>query len=249
MTATLFLAAFIYTQSDVNVYMTNFYKNISDENKILPFPYFCKMDLVLKYFKVLSEAQKVQFNRLPELYHFLNSRINLVSRTDIQFLHERHILHSLGIARIFQFIKGTRVLDAGTGGGFPGIPLAIMFPDVHFTLVDSIRKKTACVEYVREELALKNVDVQCSRLEKLEQKFDFVVSRAVTALPDFYKLACPLVDKKGFNSVPNGIIYLKGGDFIDDLRRINVMFYLYDLADYFEEEFFLTKKLVYLSVS
>lgn len=207
------------------------------------------MDLVLKYFHGLSEVQKEQFDRLPDLYLYLNSRINLISRNDIQFLHERHILHSMSIARIFEFIKGTRVLDAGTGGGFPGIPLAIMFPHVQFTLVDSIRKKTDCVEYIVKELALKNVEVQCSRLEKLDQKFDFIVSRAVTALPDFYKVACPLVDKKGMNSIPNGIIYLKGGDFIEDLRKINTMFYLYDLEDYFEEEYFLTKKLVYLSVS
>lgn len=206
------------------------------------------MEIIKKYFEHLSPVQEEQFVKMSALYRHLNSMVNLISRKDIDHLYERHVLHSLSIAKFIDFKRGTHILDAGTGGGFPGIPLAILFPEVHFTLVDSIRKKINCVNQVVNELGLKNVIPVHIRMEEIKNTFDYVVSRALTSLPGFYKWARPLVSKRGINFLPNGVIYLKGGYFIPDLVEINMQFYLYSLSDFFEEEYFQTKKLVFISV-
>ena len=211
-------------------------------------PYFCIMEIIRKYFKELTPLQDEQLSRLQAIYEHLNSMVNLISRQDIEHLYERHVLHSLSIARIADFASGTHIMDAGTGGGFPGIPLAIIFPEVHFTLVDSIGKKINCVKTVIDELGLENVIAVHGRMEELDNTYDFVVSRAVTALPVFLKWARPKVSRQAFNKIPNGIIYLKGGDFEDELRELKTAYSLYNLSDYFGEEFFHTKKAVYLPV-
>jgi len=206
------------------------------------------MEIINKYFVQLSPEQEEQFRKLPAIYGNLNSKVNLISRKDIDHLYERHVLHSLSIANFIDFQKGTHILDAGTGGGFPGIPLSILFPEVHFTLVDSTGKKINCVHEVIKELGLKNVVALQSRVEEIKNTYDYIISRALISLPQFYKWVRPLVSKHGFNYLPNGIIYLKGGDFIEDLREINMPFYLYNLSDFFEEEYFQTKKLVFITI-
>ena len=203
------------------------------------------IDLIIKYFPEISETQKSQFEKLETVYKDWNEKINVISRKDIDEFYERHVLHSLGIAKIMEFTDGTKVLDIGTGGGFPGIPLAILFPDVEFTLVDSIGKKITVVKAVAEELGLKNVQAYHERAEKIKDKFHFVVSRAVTQMPVFLRWLKGKFEKEQFNPKHNGVLYLKGGDLGEELAGIKCE--IYHLKDQFEEEFFDTKKVVYLS--
>jgi 16S rRNA (guanine527-N7)-methyltransferase len=202
-------------------------------------------EIVFKYFPELTEEQKEQFYQLEELYKDWNQKINVVSRKDIDELYVRHVLHSLGIAKIIQFKPGAHILDVGTGGGFPGIPLAILFPETHFTLVDAIGKKVKVVQEVIEGLELKNVTAIHSRVEELDQQFDFIVSRAVAAMPTFVHWVKGRIKKKSVHSLKNGILYLKGGDLEEELKNYNTA-ELFELADFFKEEFFETKRLVYL---
>ena len=202
-------------------------------------------EIILKYFPNLTDQQKSQFQQLETLYKDWNEKINVISRKDIDEFYERHVLHSLGIAKIMEFADGTKVLDIGTGGGFPGIPLAILFPNVEFTLVDSIGKKITVVNAVAESLGLKNVKAYHERAEKIKDKFHFVVSRAVTQMPVFLRWLKGKFEKEQFNPKHNGVLYLKGGDLGEDLAGIKCE--IYHLKDQFEEEFFDTKKVVYLS--
>ena len=202
-------------------------------------------EIILKYFPNLTEEQKSQFQQLEKLYKDWNEKINVISRKDIDEFYERHVLHSLGIAKIMEFADGTKVLDIGTGGGFPGIPLAILFPNVEFTLVDSIGKKITVVNAVAESLGLKNVKAYHERAEKIKDKFHFVVSRAVTQMPVFLRWLKGKFEKEQFNPRHNGVLYLKGGDLGEELAGIKCE--IYHLKDQFEEEFFDTKKVVYLS--
>jgi 16S rRNA (guanine527-N7)-methyltransferase len=204
------------------------------------------MKIIQKYFPGLTDFQKEQFEMLLPLYQDWNSKINVVSRKDIDQLYERHVLHSLGIASFVQFAPCTSVLDVGTGGGFPGIPLAIMFPETHFHLVDSIGKKIKVVEAVVAELKLENVSFEKARAEDLTDSFDFVVSRAVTSLPVFHGWVKGRIKKQNRNSIKNGIIYLKGGDFEPELENFKNKSKVYPLSSWFEEPFFETKKIVHL---
>lgn len=204
------------------------------------------MELIRKYFPGLSEDQIKQFSMLPGLYHYWNERINVISRKDIENLEERHVLHSLSIAKIINFMPGTRVLDVGTGGGFPGIPLAIMFPDVQFTLLDSIGKKIKVVHEVIDALGLKNATAIQERAETLDGSFDFVVSRAVTRLPQFHRWVKHLLASTHNNDLNNGILYLKGGDIDEELNALPVPYVVYDLDINFRLDFFNGKKLVYI---
>lgn len=203
------------------------------------------VQIINKYFPNISEEQKSQFQQLETLYKDWNEKINVISRKDIDEFYERHVLHSLGIAKIMEFADGTKVLDIGTGGGFPGIPLAILFPNVEFTLVDSIGKKITVVNAVAESLGLKNVKAYHERAEKIKDKFHFVVSRAVTQMPVFLRWLKGKFEKEQFNPKHNGVLYLKGGDLGEELAGIKCE--IYHLKDQFEEEFFDTKKVVYLS--
>lgn len=202
-------------------------------------------EIILKYFPNLTYQQKSQFQQLETLYKEWNEKINVISRKDIDEFYERHVLHSLGIAKIMEFADGTKVLDIGTGGGFPGIPLAILFPNVEFTLVDSIGKKITVVNAVAESLGLKNVKAYHERAEKIKDKFHFVVSRAVTQMPVFLRWLKGKFEKEQFNPKHNGVLYLKGGDLGEELAGIKCE--IYNLKDQFGEEFFDTKKVVYLS--
>lgn len=201
--------------------------------------------LVKKYFPDLSEEQKNQFQKLGKLYSEWNEKINVISRKDMDSLYEKHVLHSLGIAKVMEFAPGTKVLDIGTGGGFPGIPLAILFPEVQFTLVDSIGKKMTVVKAVAEELGLKNVVAVHGRAESLKEKFHFVVSRAVTQMPVFLRWLKGKFEKEQFNPKHNGVLYLKGGDLAEELAGLKVE--IFNLKNIFEGAFFETKKVVYLS--
>ena len=203
------------------------------------------VQIINKYFPNISEEQKSQFQQLETLYKDWNEKINVISRKDIDEFYERHVLHSLGIAKIMEFADGTKVLDIGTGGGFPGIPLAILFPNVEFTLVDSIGKKITVVNAVAESLGLKNVKAYHERAEKIKDKFHFVVSRAVTQMPVFLRWLKGKFEKEQFNPKHNGVLYLKGGDLGEELAGIKCE--IYHLKDQFGEEFFDTKKVVYLS--
>ncbi len=203
------------------------------------------VQIINKYFPNLSEEQKSQFQQLENLYKDWNEKINVISRKDIDEFYERHVLHSLGIAKIMDFADGTKVLDIGTGGGFPGIPLAILFPNVEFTLVDSIGKKITVVKGVAESLGLKNVKAYHERAEKIKDKFHFVVSRAVTQMPVFLLWLKGKFEKEQFNPKHNGVLYLKGGDLGEELAGIKCE--IFNLQNHFEEEFFDTKKVVYLS--
>ena len=202
-------------------------------------------EIILKYFPNLTDQQKSQFQQLETLYKDWNEKINVISRKDIDEFYERHVLHSLGIAKIMEFADGTKVLDIGTGGGFPGIPLAILFPHVEFTLVDSIGKKITVVNAVAESLGLKNVKAYHERAEKIKDKFHFVVSRAVTQMPVFLRWLKGKFEKEQFNPKHNGVLYLKGGDLGEELAGIKCE--IYHLKDQFKEEFFDTKKVVYIS--
>ena len=203
------------------------------------------VSLILKYFPEITDEQKQQFEKLEQLYTEWNEKINVISRKDMDGLYEKHILHSLGIAKVMPFADGTKVLDVGTGGGFPGIPLAILFPEVSFTLIDSIGKKIKVVEAVSEGLGLKNVTAVHGRAEKLKEKFHVVVSRAVTQMPEFLRWLKGKFEKEQFNEKHNGVLYLKGGDLAEELAGLRCE--IFQLKNYFEEEFFDTKKVVYLS--
>src|SRR5690606_19349988 len=204
-------------------------------------------DIIYTYFPDLSDVQKQQFEMLQDLYQDWNLKINVVSRKDIDELYLRHVLHSLGIAKFQDFDPGTTVLDVGTGGGFPGIPLAIMFPEVHFTLVDAIGKKIKVVQEVIDGLGITNVTAIHSRVEDIEGQFDFIVSRAVAAMPTFVHWVKGKIKKNSVHSRKNGIIYLKGGDLEEELREYRTV-EVYPLSEIFGEPFFETKKLVYLPV-
>lgn len=204
------------------------------------------METLLHYFPDLSQDQVRKFSLLPDLYKSWNTKINVISRKDIEHLNERHVLHSLGIARVMPFAPGTKVLDVGTGGGFPGIPLAIMFPDTTFHLVDSIGKKIKVVNEVACALDLKNVTASQDRAESLKTRYHFVVSRAVTRITPFWGWIHNKFEKDNFNEFPNGVLYLKGGDLIEELSELPVKFQTFELSRYFEEAFFETKKVIYI---
>jgi len=206
------------------------------------------MELIQKYFKQLTAEQISRFDALGDLYFEWNAKINVISRKDIDELYVRHVLHSLAIAKIINFKSGTKVLDVGCGGGFPGIPLAILFPEVEFTLVDSIGKKILVVNEVAAALGLNNVKGIHERVEKLKPGFDFVVSRAVTAFPKFVALTRKLLNKEQINAIPNGIIYLKGGDFYDEILPFKKIVEVHEIPQFFEEPFFETKKVIYLPI-
>ena len=206
------------------------------------------MELINKYFPSITSEQRERFAALDALYRDWNSKINVISRKDIDNLYEHHILHSLGIAKLIAFKPGSRIMDLGTGGGFPGIPLAIMFPDVQFHLVDSIGKKIRVCAEVRTALGLTNVTTEWSRAENVKDKFDFVVSRAVMPLADLVKLIRKNIAKDSHNAMPNGLICLKGGELANEVMPMKSHTLITDLSDYFEEEFFETKKVVYVSL-
>jgi len=203
------------------------------------------MNIIGTYFPDLTENQQKQFSKLEELYTFWNAQINVISRKDIDDLYLRHVLHSLGIAKVQPFKPNSKVLDIGTGGGFPGIPLAILFPETQFYLVDSIGKKIKVVNEVVEALGLKNVKAEHTRAEKVNGEFDFIVSRAVTKMDDFVKWTRKKIAKKKNHDIKNGILYLKGGDLTEELVNFSNAT-TYNLTDYFKEEFFETKKVVHI---
>ena len=205
------------------------------------------MEVILKYFSNLTDVQLQQFQKLKELYTFWNAQINVVSRKDIEELYIRHVLHSLGIAKVQAFKPKAKILDVGTGGGFPGIPLAILFPETHFLLVDSIGKKIKVVNEVAKALELKNVVAKQTRAELVNDEFDFIVSRAVTKMDDFAKWVHDKVTKKQQHTIKNGILYLKGGDLSEELKNFKNAT-LYELTDFFEEDFFETKKVVHIPI-
>ncbi len=203
------------------------------------------MELIKKYFSNLSETQLVQFSKLQELYQDWNLKINVVSRKDIDELYLRHVLHSLGIAKVLEFKAGSKVMDVGTGGGFPGIPLAILFPETQFHLVDSIGKKIKVVNEVVEGLGLQNVKTTHGRVEEVGDTYDFIVSRAVAQMETFHRWVKNKVHKKQNHTLKNGILYLKGGDLTEELANFPKAT-IYNLPDFFEEDFFETKKVVHL---
>ncbi|MDA9327325.1 16S rRNA (guanine(527)-N(7))-methyltransferase RsmG [Flavobacteriaceae bacterium] len=203
------------------------------------------MDLLLKYFPNLTQLQISQFSQLQELYKDWNLKINVVSRKDIDELYLRHVLHSLGIAKVVQFKPNTKVLDVGTGGGFPGIPLAILFPETQFHLVDSIGKKIKVVNDVSEGLGLQNIKTTQGRVEEIKGTYDFIVSRAVAQMETFVFWTKGKINKKQQHPIKNGILYLKGGDLSDELKKYTSAT-IYNLPDYFAEDFFETKKVVHL---
>jgi 16S rRNA (guanine527-N7)-methyltransferase len=203
-------------------------------------------DLINSYFPNISKEQEEQFNLLFPLYTEWNARINVISRKDMDNFFIHHVLHSLGIAKVISFAPGTKLLDVGTGGGFPGIPLAIMFPECHFHLVDSIGKKIKVVEEVSSGLGLKNVSWQHERAEKVKGQFHFVISRAVTTFGEFLPWVNGKFQKAQFNALPNGILYLKGGDLSEELAVVKQAYKVWSLADFYKEDFFETKKVVHI---
>lgn len=202
-------------------------------------------DLIIKYFPDITERQQQQFESLGALYEEWNARINVVSRKDMEHLYTRHILHSLAIAKVCQFEAGARVVDIGCGGGFPSVPLAIMFPDVEFVGCDSIAKKIRVVEGIKAGAGIDNLTAVNSRAEQLGQKFDYVVSRAVTEMARFMPWAWPLLRKGERGTLPNGILYLKGGELAEELAATRRHWDLYDIRTMFDDEFFDTKRVVY----
>lgn len=207
------------------------------------------VDLIFKYFPNLTDIQKKQFTQLYDIYKEWNDQINVVSRKDFDSFYEKHVLHSMGIAMCIDFKDESDILDVGTGGGFPGIPLAIMFPESHFFLCDSIGKKIKVVNGVIESLGLTNVTAQQIRAEEIKHRFDFVISRAVTKMPVFLTWVRKKIKKLDRNAYPNGLLYLKGGDLTDEMKTVREYNETVDLADFFEEEFFETKKVVYVDLS
>ncbi len=204
------------------------------------------LHIISRYFPDLTEDQKSKFSKLFALYSEWNEKINVISRKDIDNLYTNHVLHSLGIAKVMAFKPGASVLDVGTGGGFPGIPLAILFPETNFHLVDSIGKKITVVKAVAEGAGLKNVTGEHIRAEQIKNKYDFIVSRAVTRMKEFYGWVNQKTKSKSVHALDNGILYLKGGDLTEELSELKRPYSLYNLTDYFPEEFFETKKVVYV---
>lgn len=204
------------------------------------------MKTILKHFPDLTPKQIQQFEQCEPLYRHWNEQINVISRKDIEHLYEHHILHSLAIAKIVPFKNKSKILDVGTGGGFPGIPLAILFPEVDFVLVDSIGKKIKVVKEVATALGLTNVRALQIRAEDIDEKFDFIVSRAVTTLPEFMTWIRNKYSVKSFNYINNGLLYLKGGDIKDEITSVKGKAKVYNISDFFDEEFFQTKKVVYV---
>ena len=203
--------------------------------------------IIEKYFPSLTEHQKEQFRALYDLYADWNAKINVVSRKDFEQLYLRHVLHSLAIAKVCQFEAGAKVLDVGCGGGFPSVPLAIMFPKVQFISADSIGKKITVVKGVCEGAGITNIDARHTRVEQIPEKFDYVISRAVTEMPQFVKWIWSKIERGQRGTLPNGILYLKGGDLTEELSATRMKWTEYQIADFFEEEFFETKKVVYTS--
>lgn len=206
------------------------------------------MEIIEKYFTDLTEDQKNKFAKLQELYIHWNERINVISRKDIDSLYLHHVLHSLSIAKVIEFKKGTTIMDVGCGGGFPGIPLAILYPECKFYMVDSIGKKIKVVNEVAAALGLKNVKAEHTRVQQVKDKFDFIVSRAVTAFPKFVNMVRKNSSPKDRNSLANGILYIKGGDFQEEIAGYGDKVMLFDCTDFFEEDFFETKKVVHLEL-
>ncbi len=220
----------------------------NSESSIFAIVYSFNMELIKKYFPDLTDHQFEKFSQIGNLYLEWNSRINVISRKDMENFYEHHVLHSLGIAKVIQFIPGTQVLDVGTGGGFPGIPLAIMFPESEFLLVDSIGKKIKVVEEVAKAAGITNVKAIQARAEDIKEKFDFVVSRAVTTMPDFILWVQNNIKKQNRHPLKNGILYLKGGELDVELRNIKSNYRIFRLNDYFEEYFFETKKVIHVVI-
>ena len=206
------------------------------------------MNIIQKYFTNLTGLQAEQFAQLEALYNDWNAKINVISRKDIQNLYEHHVLHSLGIAKVVNFKDGTTVMDLGTGGGFPGIPLAILFPNVQFHLVDSIGKKVKVANEVATAIGLKNVKFSHARAEEIKEQYDFVVTRAVMPMVDLMKVARKNIKKEQHNAVPNGIIALKGGELAGEIASMKNICTVWELSDFFEEEYFKTKKVVHVTV-
>lgn len=204
------------------------------------------MERIVSYFPELTSLQQERLARLGGLYREWNEKINVISRKDIDALYVHHVLHSLAIAKVISFRSGTRVMDMGTGGGFPGIPLSILFPETEFYLIDSIAKKIKVVNEVVAALGLENVTAEQKRVETVPEKFDFIVSRAVTAFPDFLKLIKNKIRPGQENTLPNGVLYLKGGDFEDEIKPYRDRIRIYSISDFFSEDFFETKKVIYM---
>lgn len=211
--------------------------------------YLMSMDIILKYFPNLTERQREQFAALLPLYEEWNAQINVISRKDMEHFYEHHVLHSLAIAKVIRFAPMTEILDVGTGGGFPGVPLAIMFPDARFTLIDSIGKKIKVVSDVLDRLDLKNSKAMQIRAEQLDGEYDFVVSRAVTTLGEFVPWVKKKISKSQYNDLRNGILYLKGGDLTNELFTFRHKVKTWDISEWFDEEFFEAKKIIYLPVN
>lgn len=203
-------------------------------------------ETILKYFPGLTDYQKDRFFRLYSIYEIWNNRINVISRKDMDYFYLHHVLHSLSVAKVVSFLSGTTILDVGTGGGFPGIPLAIMFPDTHFTLLDSIAKKIKVVTEITAELQLKNVKPLRIRAEDLTIKYDFIISRAVSEFGQFVKLTQKNVSPKSVNTLENGIFYLKGGDISEELSQFSNRVRIWEIKNFFSEPFFETKKIIFL---
>ncbi|MGQ1910178.1 16S rRNA (guanine(527)-N(7))-methyltransferase RsmG [Marinifilum sp. RC60d5] len=206
------------------------------------------MEIIEKYFTDLTEDQKDKFSQLKSLYTYWNNQINVISRKDIDSLYLHHVLHSLSIAKVIQFTPGTKIMDVGCGGGFPGIPLAILFPECEFYLVDSIGKKIKVVNEVASALGLKNIKAEHTRVQQVKDKFDFIISRAVTAFPKFVNMVRKNSKQKDKNSLANGILYIKGGDFKEEIAGYSDKIMLFECTDFFSEEFFETKKVVHLEL-
>lgn len=204
------------------------------------------MDSISNYFPELTEGQKSQFEKLKPLYEDWNGKINVISRKDLDEFYIRHVLHSLAIAKVIQFKKGTKILDVGTGGGFPGIPLAIMFPSVNFFLADSIGKKITVVKAVAEELGLENVCAEQIRAEEIKDKFDFVISRAVTQIDKFLPWVKDKILRESKNDLENGYLFLKGGDLKEEFQNVKNKYEVHNLNELFTDDFFETKKLIYM---